>query len=42
LRLHSLTVWLIYPCTVCVLQGAAWSVAFVLRRRPWLGLVAAR
>ena len=41
LREHSLTIWLIYPCTVFVLQGAAWLAAFMLRRRVWLGLVAA-
>jgi hypothetical protein len=40
-REHSLTVWLIYPCTVFVLQGLAWFVAFQLRRRAWLALVAA-
>jgi hypothetical protein len=40
LRLHSQTIWLIYPCVVMVLQGLAWMVAFMLRRRPWLGVVA--
>jgi hypothetical protein len=40
-REHSLTTWLIYPCTVFVLQGMAWFVAFLLRRRAWLALVAA-
>lgn len=40
-RLHSLTVWLIYPCAVFVLQGLAWFVAFQLRLRGWLALVAA-
>ena len=41
MRQHSLTVWLIYPCTVFVLQGAAWFIAFSLRWRSWLALVAA-
>ena len=41
LRQHSLTIWLIFPCAVFVLQGAAWFVAFSLRKRAWLGLVAA-
>jgi hypothetical protein len=41
LRAHSLPIWLIYPATVFVLQGAAWLVAYCLRRRAWLGLVAA-
>jgi len=40
LRLHSQTIWLIYPCVVMVLQGLAWAVAFMLRRRAWLGVVA--
>jgi hypothetical protein len=39
-RLQSLTIWLIYPCVVMVLQGMAWLVAYMLRRRPWLLLVA--
>lgn len=40
LRLHSQTIWLIYPCVVMVLQGLAWMVAFMLRRKAWLGLIA--
>ena len=40
LRLHSQTIWLIYPCVVMVLQGLAWMVAFMMRRRAWLGVVA--
>lgn len=40
LRLHSITIWLIYPCVVMVLQGLAWLVAFMIRRRAWLGVVA--
>ena len=39
-RESSLTIWLIYPCTVFVLQGAAWLAAFMLRRRGWHGLIA--
>jgi hypothetical protein len=41
IRERSLTIWLIYPCVVLVMQGAAWLVAYMLRRRPWLGVVAA-
>ena len=37
----SLTIWLIYPCTVFIFQGAAWLTMFSLRRRLWIGLVAA-
>lgn len=40
LRLHSQTIWLIYPVVVMVLQGMAWLVAYMLRRKGWLGLVA--
>ena len=40
LRLHSQTIWLIYPCVVMVLQGLAWMVAYMLRRRGWLGVIA--
>lgn len=40
LRLHSQTIWLIYPVVVMVLQGMAWLVAFQMRRRAWVGLVA--
>jgi hypothetical protein len=40
LRKHSLDIWLIYPCTVFVLQGTAWLFAFMMRRRLWHGIVA--
>jgi len=40
-REHSLTTWLIYPCAVFILQGAAWLVASVMRRRSWMLAVAA-
>jgi hypothetical protein len=33
-REHSLTIWLIYPCAVFVLQGAAWFVVYGLRQKP--------
>lgn len=36
----SLIVWLIYPCTVLVLQGTAWMVIYALRRRAWFAIVA--
>jgi hypothetical protein len=41
LREKSLTIWLIYPCAVFIFQGAAWLTMFSLRRRAWIGLVAA-
>jgi hypothetical protein len=33
LRHKSLEIWLIYPCVVFVLQGAAWIVAGLIRRQ---------
>jgi hypothetical protein len=41
LHQKSFTIWLIYPCTVFIFQGAAWLTMFSLRRRAWTGLVAA-
>jgi hypothetical protein len=41
LQQKSLTIWLIYPCAVFIFQGAAWLTMFMLRRRAWIGLVAA-
>jgi hypothetical protein len=38
-REQSLTIWLIYPCTVIVLQGMAWLVTYALRRRIWFAIV---
>lgn len=35
-RQHSLTTWLLYPCAVCVMQGAAWQVACIMTRRRWM------
>jgi len=41
LRLKSLDVWLIYPCVVLGLQGAAWLIVYTLRRRAWIAVMAA-
>jgi hypothetical protein len=41
IREQSLTVWFIFPCTVFVLQGTAWLLAFLLRRHAWQGVIAA-
>ncbi len=41
LHQKSVTIWLIYPCTVFVFQGAAWLTMYSLRRRAWIGVVAA-
>ncbi len=40
IREHNPMTWLIYPCCVFVLQGLAWLIAYCVRRRPWLALVA--
>jgi hypothetical protein len=34
------TLWLLYPATVFILQGAAWYVAFLMRRKPWMAWTA--
>lgn len=36
----SLTIWLYHPVVVCMFQGMAWYVTWVIRRRAWLGFVA--
>jgi hypothetical protein len=41
LKQHSFAVWLIYPACVFLLQSVAWMVAWIMRRRAWLGLVSA-
>jgi hypothetical protein len=33
---HDFTLWLLYPATVFILQGAAWYVAFLMRRKAWM------
>jgi hypothetical protein len=35
-RQQDYRIWELYPCVVFVLQGAAWFVAFVLRRKAWM------
>jgi hypothetical protein len=32
--------WLYHPIVVCMFQGVAWYVAWVIMRRAWLGFVA--
>jgi hypothetical protein len=38
-RERSETIWLLYPVTISVVQGFAWFVAYMIRRRLWLALV---
>ncbi|HWB46853.1 MAG TPA: hypothetical protein VG900_15555 [Hyphomicrobiaceae bacterium] len=37
---HNFTIWLYHPIVVCMFQGVAWFVAWTIRRRAWVGLVA--
>jgi hypothetical protein len=41
LRMKSLEIWLLYPCVVLALQGAAWLIVYTLRRRAWIAVVSA-
>jgi hypothetical protein len=38
-RQHDMLIWMLYPCVVFALQGAAWYVAFMLRRKGWMLVV---
>lgn len=37
---ENFTIWLLYPAAVFCLQGAAWFMMFMLRRRLWLLAIA--
>ena len=39
-KAESFGLWLYHPIVVCMFQGVAWYVAWVIMRRAWLGLVA--
>jgi hypothetical protein len=39
-RMETFAVWLFYPSVVFAVQGAAWFVAWQLRRRAWMLLTA--
>ena len=39
-RMKSLDVWLLFPCIVLMLQGAAWLIVYTLRRRTWILAIA--
>jgi hypothetical protein len=41
LHLKSISVWELYPALVFALQGAAWLISFLVKRRRWHLLVAA-
>lgn len=40
-KTQSFELWLYHPIVVCMFQGVAWFVSWVVLRRAWLGLVAA-
>lgn len=40
-RKGNMTVWLLYPIVICAMQGAVWYAACAIRRKLWLGVVAA-
>ncbi len=40
-RLQNFEIWLLYPCVVLALQGAAWLIVWTLRRRAWIAVVSA-
>jgi hypothetical protein len=40
-REHNFLIWLLYPIVVCAMQGAAWYVAYMIRKRLWLAAVSA-
>ena len=35
--MQNFTIWLYHPIVVCMFQGVAWYVAWMIRRRAWLG-----
>jgi hypothetical protein len=39
-KAESFGLWLYHPIVVCMFQGVAWYVSWVVLRRAWLGLVA--
>jgi hypothetical protein len=40
-KAESFGLWLYHPIVVCMFQGVAWYVAWVVLKRAWVGLVAA-
>lgn len=40
-KAESFGLWLYHPIVVCMFQGVAWFVAWVILRRTWLGFAAA-
>jgi hypothetical protein len=40
-KAESFGLWLYHPIVVCMFQGVAWFVAWVILRRAWIGFAAA-
>lgn len=40
-KAESFGLWLYHPIVVCMFQGVAWYVAWVIIKRAWVGVVAA-
>jgi hypothetical protein len=38
-REGSITIWMLYAVTISVVQGLAWYVAYMMRRRLWLAVM---
>jgi hypothetical protein len=38
-RTGNFIIWLYHPVVVCMFQGVAWYVAWVIQKRAWLGVV---
>lgn len=41
LREKSWLIWFLYPVMVCAVQGGVWYVAYMIRRKAWMGAVSA-
>lgn len=41
LKAQSMLLWFYHPIVVCMFQGVAWFVAYMVLRRAWLGWVSA-
>jgi hypothetical protein len=37
----SMLIWLLYPAVTCAFQGAAWYIAFMIRKKLWLAFMSA-
>jgi len=41
IREKSWLIWFLYPVMVCAIQGGVWYVAYMIRRKAWMGAVSA-